>query len=293
MDTADFMLEISMAINREFIEEVGASRWLWRTVARQLSKRVFRRDNAIVLPTGLRMTLPANSKFASEVFVTHANVDWGSEAVFAGNLDRAGVFLDIGANIGYYSMYLLPVVSEVHAFEPDVRALTTLRSNFAGHPEAHVHAVALANRTGKARFRVASDCEVSHLIDQSAADDDSPEIDVTTIDQFVSDNRLSITGIKIDVEGADLKVIEGGLSTLAMQYPLVLTETEPAQRLFGLIAPLGYRVFAFVKEPTYHRFSLHEIQTADRPRTKMLFLVPPRLHSAFKNLAFQQAQSVR
>lgn len=279
------MLEIIMAVNREFIQEVGALRWLARTCLRQFSKRVLHRDNSIVLPTGLRLMLPKNSKFASEVFVTHADVDWGSEEIFSRHMDPSGVFLDVGANIGYYSLYILPRVAAVHAFEPDPRALTALRSNMNGRSNAHSHAMAMGNSAGKAQFALAPDSEVSHLAEPSmTGDEESREIEVTTIDRFVQENRLFVTGIKIDVEGADLNVIEGGLATLGSQFPLVLTETELGEGLFGLVRPLGYRVFAFVKNPVLHRFVLREISSDDRQQTKMLFLVPPRLQPTFERL---------
>jgi len=280
------MLKKIMPINSEFIKEVGPFRWLLRTFLRQFSKRILRKDNTIVLPTGLRMRLPRTSKFATEVFITRSNVDWGSEKLFSNHLDASGVVLDIGANVGYYSLYMLPRISAVHAFEPDPRALTVLRSNLAIHHNAYVHSLAVGRSSGRSHFALEQNSEVSHLADPSIEScRELHEIDVITIDQFVADRELSVTGIKIDVEGADIDVIEGGLTTLGSQFPLVLTETKPDERLFGLIRPLGYRVFAFVKHPKIARFVFHEIVGEGNFQTKMLFLVPMRLQPTFENLA--------
>ncbi len=275
-----------MPINWEFIKEVGTFTWVRRTIARQFSKRVLGKDNTIVLPTGLCMRLPRASKFASEVFITGANVDWGSEALFANHLDASGVVLDVGANIGYYSLYTLPRAGAVHAFEPDPRALPVLRLNLAAHSNAHVHSVAIGNRIGKSSFILEPNSEVSHLADSSThLGGNRCGVDVTTIDHFVAEKDLRITGIKIDVEGADLDVIEGAIQTLASQAPLVLTETTPDERLFGLIRPLSYTVFAFVKHPNTLKFQLREISRESNLQTKMLFLVPTRLQSTFDRLA--------
>ncbi|MGB8481674.1 MAG: FkbM family methyltransferase [Acidobacteriaceae bacterium] len=253
---------------------------------RQFSKRILGKDNTIVLPTGLRMRLPRTSKFASEVFITGANVDWGSEAIFANHLDASGVVLDVGANIGYYSLYMLPRAGSVHAFEPDPTALAILRSNLAGHSNAHVQSKAVGKCTGKSSFILEPNSEVSHLADPSTRlGEERYEVDVTTIDQFVAERDLRITGIKIDVEGADLDVIEGAVKTLGSQFPLVLTETTPDERLFGLIRPLGYKVFAFIKHPKTSKFQLQEIVRKSTLQTKMLFLVPTRLQSTFESLA--------
>ncbi len=274
-----------MPINSEFVKEVGTFTWLRRTIVRQFSKRILGKDNTLVLPTGLRMRLPRQSKFASEVFITGSNVDWGSEELFANHLDASGVVLDVGANIGYYSLYMLPRVAAVHAFEPDPRALPVLQSNLASHSNAHVHNVAIGKCIGKSSFILEPNSEVSHLTGLSTQlGKDSYEVDVTTIDQFVAERDLRITGIKIDVEGADLDVIEGAIKTLGSQAPLVLTETTPDERLFGLIRPLSYKVFAFIKGPNTSKFQLQEMVRVSTVQTKMLFLVPTILQSTFESL---------
>ncbi|MGC1784367.1 MAG: FkbM family methyltransferase [Acidobacteriaceae bacterium] len=276
-----------MFFNREFVREVGPWQWAWRTFLRQFTKRVLRRDNSIILPTGLKMTLPRASKFSSEAFITRCNVDWGSEELFAGFLDPRGAFLDIGANVGYYSLYMLPRVSCVHAFEPDSRAQPTLRKNLGLYQNAHVHGVAVADRSGHGTFIETSSSEVSHL--SGSVDDFVPDLpvaptDITTVDDFVRDHRLPVTGIKIDVEGADCAVIQGALQTLTSQSLLVLAESEPNAALFDLL-PAGYSVYAFVKTAGAKRFSFREIVPDDPAQTKMLFLVPKRLHREFFQLA--------
>jgi FkbM family methyltransferase len=280
------MLKMVMPINSEFVKEVGIFAWLRRTFVRQFSKRILGKDNTIVLPTGLRMQLPRTSKFASEVFVTGSNVDWGSEEIFANHLDSSGVVLDVGANIGYYSLYMLPRTSAIHAFEPDPRPLAVLRSNLAGHLNAEAHALAIGKCIGKSSFILEPNSEVSHLAASSAQQNEELlEVDVTTIDHFVAERDLQITGIKIDVEGADLDVIEGAVKTLESQSPLILTETKPDERLFGLVRPLGYKVFAFVKNSKTAQFRFREIVRESNFQTKMLFLVPLRLQSKFEGLA--------
>ena len=66
-------------INLEFMQEVGYGQYFYRTFWRQFYKRILQQDNKIKLPNGNIMHLPKTSRFASEVFVTNCNVDWGSE----------------------------------------------------------------------------------------------------------------------------------------------------------------------------------------------------------------------
>lgn len=74
-----FVSIISLKMNKEFIKEVGVAKWIWRTTQRQFFKRILRRDHFLNLPFGEKLMLPISSKFASEVFVTQGNVDWGAK----------------------------------------------------------------------------------------------------------------------------------------------------------------------------------------------------------------------
>src|SRR5579875_3397799 len=118
-------------INRKFIRQVGFSKWIFRYSLLQFRKRVLRRDGCMKLPTGSKFIVPRHSPNASEVFVTNANMDWGSEALFARFSQPKRDFLDIGAHVGYYSAYLSPLVRCCYAFEPDPRNLAALRANAA------------------------------------------------------------------------------------------------------------------------------------------------------------------
>ena len=229
------------------------------------------------------MRLPATSLFSTEVFVTKCNVDWGSEAVLARNLIPEGVFLDVGANVGYYSLYMLPRVSAVHAFEPDPRALTALEQNLSAYPNAIVHGMALGNRNGRMDFLPGETSETSRV--GSGEDSVGHQVDVTTVDTFVSENGLFVSGIKIDVEGADIEVLESAIHTLReQQQPIVLTESTATSPLFQIVVPLGYKVFDFIKYAVSGKFVLAELDPNTPYRTKMLFLVPRRLHTTFSKI---------
>ena len=123
-----------MPINTVFIRDVGPLRWAWRTARRQFYKRILCRDHRMQLPTGQWMTLPIVDHFASEAFITNADVDWGSEQLLFSLLGGKGAFLDIGAHIGYYSLYMLPRVEAVYAFEPDPRVRALLEKTSARSP---------------------------------------------------------------------------------------------------------------------------------------------------------------
>jgi hypothetical protein len=72
-------------------------------------------------------------------------------------------------------------------------------------------------------------------------------VDVTTLDEFFTSDRKPPHFLKIDVEGHELSVLEGGRRTLEMHHPKILVECEARHRgdgdvrpVFNLLESLGY-----------------------------------------------------
>jgi len=276
----------SSTMNLVFIREVGPLNVIRRNAVRQFYKRILRRDHAMRLPTGEWMNLPINDLFASEAYITNGNVDWGSERLLSGLLSGRGAFLDIGAHIGYYSLYMLPRVTEVYAFEPDPRVRQLLEANVSNRPKITVIPSAVGSTPGRARFTLEGDSAISHLADEHDDVTKLIHVEVVTVDSFVQTRGLTVEAIKIDVEGHDTEVIQGALKVLSEQQPLVLTEAKPDPALFALSRQVGYRVFAYIMNPPNPKKRFTEILPASPIPgvTKMLFLVPPRVAQTFEEL---------
>ena len=230
-------------LNLTFIKETGPLRWLLRMALRQLHKRVVRREQTMRLWTGNSFLLPLRSACATEIFVTDGNMDWGVEALLAALLTGRGCFLDVGANIGFYSVLLEPLVTRVLAFEPDARARATLERNVAGLTAITIMPVAVGDRDGTAAFCLDDTSETSHL----AADGEGISVRMVTLDAVVGDQQLTVEAIKTDVEGHDLEVLHGARSLLATQRPIVVSELQPDAAVVSFAASVGYAVLAFAR----------------------------------------------
>lgn len=285
-------------MNFEFIRGVGASNWLYRTVVRQTAKRLLRRGVSIRLPTGLRMKIPAHSHHGTEVFVTQADTDWGSEALFCRFADREKDFLDIGANIGYYSLYLSPLVRKVFAFEPDNRNFGGLQDNISSVANIEHVPLAVSNKDGVVYLNVSNDGAVSSICAESERG--SIAVEALTVDQFLIQHPKSRVGlIKIDIEGHDVAALEGARQTVAHHQPLVLIEFgqgDPGaefnnpERLMKFCDALGYSIFAYThtKAGRYQNLLVRlRINDFSTTRLKMLFLVPSALFGEFSQIAAQ------
>jgi FkbM family methyltransferase len=137
-------------------------------------------------------------------------------------------FVDIGANVGYYTRLASRLVGpggRVVAFEPLLAALALLRLNTAELENTDVHAVALSDFVGEATFAIRKHGDTSSL---RTASDGSREIrvEVTTADCMLRD-LPAISLIKIDVEGFELEVLRGAEETIRQHRPVVYFECLP------------------------------------------------------------------
>lgn len=271
-------------INWTFVRQVGLARWAFRYSLRQIHKRVLDRDSQLKLPTGTSMTLPAESTSATEVYVTNANIDWGSEALFARFADRRRDFLDIGSHIGYYAAYLSPCVRRVYAFEPNRQNLPALRKNASLSKNIEVVEAAVSSYDGTGSFYEGAGSAVSTLerIGGSAR-----QVSVITIDTFAATRSdLDVCLIKTDIEGHDLQALRGMRATIARHRPLILSECRYSEEVYNLCNHWCYSIFAFTRDKNTLKTRFEEIGPEDNaPWTKMLFLVPQHLKTAFQQIA--------
>ncbi|MEM7443030.1 MAG: FkbM family methyltransferase [Pseudomonadota bacterium] len=147
-------------------------------------------------------------------------------------VDPGRAALDIGANRGLFTWPLLKHCREVHAFEPNPPMARILHRRFSkAHRKGlfHLHRIALSNRCGEAVLHVPIDSKgaVRH-VDASLEEDQGEGASVhkvTVPAERLDDLDLPEVGfIKIDVEGHDLAVIEGGLNLIKRDRPTLLVE---------------------------------------------------------------------
>lgn len=209
---------------------MGASRFivlLWRFrwwMARIMAPR------RTVESRGLRFTLQCDN------WITHyrlrsyntkepETLDWVDRCVKAGD-----TFFDVGANTGVYTIYaaLRHQGTRVIAFEPEYANLHLLRDNvIKNHLQdavdvysiavgccegpSHLHIQDLT--PGAALHSVSSDrLNVTHTQHSVVWREG---IWITTIDSFCEKTGLYPNCVKVDVDGAEPEVLEGGLKSLS------------------------------------------------------------------------------
>ena len=163
-----------------------------------------------------------------------------NEFAFLDGALRPGMtFIDVGANEGTFTLFASRCVARVLAVEPSSRERRQLESNVRRNRLRNVTIVphALADQPGTARLRIAGKIHGGHntlgeFAYQDAGDAGSEEVPVDTLDALVQ--RLGVgrvDAIKIDVEGAELKVLKGGRHVLTTGRPILLIEANEAALL--------------------------------------------------------------
>ena len=172
-------------------------------------------------------------------------------------LREGDVFYDIGANAGYFTLIGARLVGSrgaVVAFEPVSTNVETLRRHLVWNRvrNATVVAAAVANADGEVDFIASRNSEMGHLanaMSDDAAGGRATRVPSVTIDALVADGRIPPPDVlKLDVEGAELMVLEGSRETLRRYRPRVLVElhTPEMDRLCPrILDDLGFRIEPF------------------------------------------------
>jgi len=143
--------------------------------------------------------------------------------------------IDIGANIGYYTLLLSKLVGEkgrVIAFEPEKSNLTDLLINVELNEARNVTVskYAISNYIGSSRLLVSKECSGEHsLVTSRNKKMDYQEVKVATLDSFI---KGKVDFIKIDTEGNEVKVLLGAKRILNTNpHILLVVEAWP----YGLV----------------------------------------------------------
>jgi len=183
------------------------------------------------------------------------------------------VYLDLGANIGYFSLLASRIVGpkgKVFSFEPEPRNFSCLVKNkeLNGYTQMNPFQKAASDKDGKTTLYICPYDTGHHTIRQSEGitsyetnakfdKDRITAVDVPTIsiDAFLKEQNIAeVDLIKIDVEGAEFLAINGMKETLKgckntkiiMEFfPLLIEKmgNSPERLLAQLTAELGFEMF--------------------------------------------------
>jgi FkbM family methyltransferase len=161
-------------------------------------------------------------------------------------------FVDVGGNIGYHTLIGARIVGPsgvVHTFEPNLVVRSALSANLErnGLKNVVVHGEAVTRQSGSVRFYKSvwsGNSGISSIIPGDGLSDEGEDVPSISLDDFVATlGHRAIDLLKIDVEGAEMDVIEGGRRTLTgTNAPALLFESFEVEPLLDVLGGLGFHV---------------------------------------------------
>ena len=149
-------------------------------------------------------------------------------------LGTGGVFLDVGANIGFFVLPIAELVGSegrVLAFEPAPDAAHLLRSEARARgvlSRISLYEMALSDEVGSLALR-ADPAHPDDTTKRSLFIDDGPvvaEVPIRALDELVGSGDVElphgVDAVKIDVEGAEVRVLRGMRRTLERHRPRMM-----------------------------------------------------------------------
>jgi len=216
--------------------------------------------------------LSVHRMMAKYFFQTH---EMFLERIFDRYLTPGRVFIDVGANCGYWSAYALARVGrdgEVHAFEPVPHYFAFVRRLKELNPDFRVFANNLACGAGPGRapmtvvlpradnfdnfnVNIGSSSLQPGFLDHSASLTETIDVEVTSLDGYMREHAIDpdrIGLIKIDVEGFEAAVFDGMrdlLSKAGRKVPIlceILTDLDrrdplDGRKIIDRLQAAGYR----------------------------------------------------
>lgn len=208
------------------------------------------------LKGGVRIVVPADPMALSS-YVFLESEDWfEDEAEFVRALSAPGFrMLDIGANLGFYTLAAAAAAkgdASIVAFEPTPECVQMLAQSVAlnGYHDVQILPIALGRETDDLALVRGLDSALNRIGGPTAG----PTVPVRRLDDIpLGDARRDFDFVKIDVEGSEQAVLEGGARFFDRHSPLVMFEVveggnfnaDAATRLLDI----GYQLYELTIEP--------------------------------------------
>ena len=189
------------------------------------------------------------------------------------------VFLDIGANMGLYTVFAARKVGErgtVVAVEASSRECERLLRNVAINSLSNVRLVrkAVSDSSSEADLLVATDERSGHntlgafMYDTVAANKE--RVHTERLDDIVRrEGLVRVDAAKLDVEGAELRVLRGAVEVLERFRPVLLLEiADPALRHQGCDSA---QIWDFLRQRNYRLFEFDQRTGAPVPAVQKPF----------------------
>ncbi len=243
-------------------------RWLpirgrWR-IASRLSRLFAAESTTFELPGVGRLTLDLGIEMHQHIYWAGLSRDDAqilqlARAVLPGD----GVFVDVGANVGLHTLAVARHLADggaVVAFEPHPANHRLLVHNLAQNRLRHVIAESFGLAESPATL-TGTACAEGGNWSLASRGDRRFEVRLVRLDDYLDDHPVPrIDLMKIDVEGAEVRVLRGARRTIERFLPLIIFEVCPAW-----LAKMETSPAELFAELVGHGYTIHPLPGARWP----------------------------
>jgi len=236
------------------------------TLGKLYRKYQFLNRNKVVIATrdGIKYELNLNELIDSSIYYDGC-FEPKTVAVINKYVKRGMTVLDIGANVGCHTLRLAKLVGQdgkVIAFEPLTVVFTKLKCNLELNSFSNVtlEKIALSNENRDnqavhfyANWPLYSDSH-NELHPVHCGRPTEEMINFVTLDDYVQSKEIKkIDFIKLDVDGHEYKVIQGGINSIKTFKPIMIIEfcrytlmefNDSLEDLIDLLTSIGYYFYS-------------------------------------------------
>jgi FkbM family methyltransferase len=215
---------------------------------------------------GFKIYIDKNDHVLSEELLINKTWEAYETAQFKKNIKAGDTVVDLGAHIGYYTLLAAKCVGKqgkVYAFEPDPHNFSLLKKNITVNGFQNVilvnKAVSDANR--KTKLYLSERNKGDHRLYNSNDKRKSITVDTITLDSYFKQlDNPSIDLIKIDIQGSEMKAIQGSEKILKENKHLII---------FTELSPIGFQLIGasaseYLSLLVKNKFSIHEINEKNK-----------------------------
>src|SRR5258708_13589365 len=225
----------------------------------------------LIYRSGLLSTSLGQRLFVEAYMLYKQNIEARYTNLILQFIPPGSTVIDVGANIGYFTLQFARQVGangQVVAIEPEPNNFAQLSRVVARAKlpaKINLYQFAAADAVGQQNLKLDPFHPANHRLSNTGL-----PIEVTTIDALVEKlGNPNIAFIKIDVQGAEHKVLQGAVKTIARSHPVLFCELDDdalrnfqssAIDLANFVRSLGYTIYALDPKRGYYQIDVDKTQ---------------------------------
>lgn len=244
--------------------------------------------------TTLRLHTNQTSHITKELF-WNGSEHYEYTQIFSKLIKKADVFFDVGASIGYYSVLAGKSNPNIrtHSFEPARGSAIYLEKNIKENQlslNTSLALMPLSNRCDQIAFNEVQNPKYPTTYNLSGEHNLGTKtltkttiykLNTSTIDLYCQEHKIDIVDlIKIDTEGSEHLILEGGLQIITKRKPIIICETLYSKieaQLEDIMKPLGYEFYNHIGGIRLEKVATIK-RTSDNGVRNCFFIHPSKLN---------------